>query len=167
MYLNGLKYWRELRGYSVRELAEKSSVAYPTISLLENLKREPQRRNTGKLAVALGVEINQLYEEPPVAQAAPVQTPPPQSLNDNKTLTIIKPARPTRAKKQQQPVGNCWVIDFEGDAFGPFVLADAERLQEKLGGWHKARVYKAESKAEANEQHRQFLIRVIRGHDAW
>src|SRR4051812_8569810 len=108
MFLNSLKYWRELRGYSVRELAEKSGVAYPTISLLENLKRPPQRRNAGKLANALGVEINDLYQQAPAAQELPE---PEQPVNDNKTLTDASPARPTRATKRL-PASNYWLIDY-------------------------------------------------------
>jgi hypothetical protein len=49
------------------------------------------------------------------------------------------------------------VIDHEGDAFGPFILEEADKLKGKLGGQHQARVYEAASKAEAREQHRQFL----------
>jgi hypothetical protein len=46
-------------------------------------------------------------------------------------------------------------------------ICQAYHLQEKLGGSHRTRVYKAEKKVEAWELHRQFLIKVARGHDAW
>jgi transcriptional regulator with XRE-family HTH domain len=169
MLLTRLKHWRELRGYSLRELAEKSTVPYSAISLLENLKREPQGRTARKLAAALAVEVTELYDQTPAAAPEPVQptsviTLPPT--NDNKTQTaapLIKPARSTRGK-QKKPAGNCWVIDEDSDAFGPFIQAEADRLKGKLG---KARVYEAGSRFEAQELHRKFLIRVIRGHDAW
>jgi transcriptional regulator with XRE-family HTH domain len=154
MLLTHLKYWRELPGYSLRELADKSKVPYSAISLLENGKREPQGRTSLKLAAALEVDLTALYSLPAALE-------PTQLINGNKTITVIKPAR-TRTKKQQ--AGNCWVIDHEGDAFGPFVEVEAERLKGKLG---QARVYEAANKAEARELHRQFLIRVARGHDAW
>jgi transcriptional regulator with XRE-family HTH domain len=164
MLLTRLKYWREQRGYSLRELADKSKVPYSAISLLENLKREPQGRTVRKLAAALDVEVVDLHQPDPVV-LEPKYTPA-QPANDNRIITPAKPVRTSKAAKKQ-PANYCWVVDFEGDAFGPFVLADAERLQGKLGGWHKARVYKAGSKAEAREMHRQFLIKVARGHDAW
>jgi transcriptional regulator with XRE-family HTH domain len=68
MLLTRLKYWRELRGYSLRELAGKSKVPYSAISLLENGKREPQGRTARKLAAALDVEVADLYDQAPAAQ---------------------------------------------------------------------------------------------------
>ena len=158
MLLTRLKYWRELRGYSVRELAEISKVAYPAISLLENGKREPQGRTARKLAAALGIEVTELNSQPGPVVLEQEYTQA-QSTSDNKTITVGKTAR---AKKQ--PAGSSWVIDQDGDAFGPFVMEEAERLKGKLG---QARVYEAASKNIARELHRAFLIRVARGHDAW
>lgn len=163
MYLTRLKYWRELRGYSLRELADKSKIPYSAISLLENLKREPQGRTSRKLATALDVELTELYELSVVPESPTHPSPEfiPTSVNDNKTITTVKPSG-VRAKKRTD--GNFWVVDHEGDAFGPFVPEEAERLKAKLG---QARVYQAANKFEAWELHRQFLIRVTRGHDAW
>ncbi len=162
MLLTRLKYWREIRGLSLRELADKCKVPYSAISLLENGKREPQGRTARKLAQALDVEVGELY-----SQLTPVvleqEYTPAESTSVNKTITVSKPAR----AKKQPPASSSWVIDQDGDAFGPFILAEAERLRGKLGGQHQARVYEGTSRAEANEQHRQFLIRVARGHDAW
>lgn len=165
MLLTRLKYWREFRGLSLRELAEKSQVPYSAISLLENGKREPQGRTARKLAQALEVEPAELYELvlAPVAQEPQAQP----SNSSNETITPAKPVRTSRALKRQPVSAVTWVIDQDGDCFGPFVLADSERLQGKLGGYHQARVYAAADKAEARELHRQFLIRVTRGHDAW
>ncbi len=183
MLLTRLKYWREQRGYSLRELAAKIQkgikdgqsvkMSPATISLLENSKRPPHASTVKALATALGVEPGDLYE--------PAQTPASQEpvgleqkytpaingqkVKNNKTSTTIKPARPTRVKKQ--PTGNFWISDDEGDVWGPFSQVDAERLKVKLGGQHQARVYEAASKAEARELHRAFLTRVARGHDAW
>jgi transcriptional regulator with XRE-family HTH domain len=163
MLLTRLKYWRELRGYSLRELADKSKVPYSAISLLENLKREPQGRTARKLAAALGIEVVDLHQPDPVV-LEPKYTPA-QPVNDNRIITPAKPVRTRAAKKQ--PANYCWVVDFEGDAFGPFEQAEADKLKGKLGGQHQARVYQAATRAEAREQHRAFLIRVARGHDVW
>jgi hypothetical protein len=89
---------------------------------------------------------------------------PVQSVSDNKTITA---SQPVQRRTNKQTAGNSWIIDQDGDAFGPFIQTEAERLRVKLGGQHQARVYEGTSRAEANEQHRQFLIRVARGHDAW
>jgi transcriptional regulator with XRE-family HTH domain len=185
LVLAGLKYWREQRGYSVRELAEKSGVAYPAVSILENLKRKPQPKTTWKLAEALGVERADLFTPPPSLAAQEVAQP----INDNKTPAItpvVKPARPTRAlqtlenrarakaKRQTAPapalVSSFWVFEKDQEESEPFRLdteAQAERLKDRLGGQHQARVYEAASRSEASHQHIQFLIRVTRGHDAW
>jgi transcriptional regulator with XRE-family HTH domain len=157
MLLTRLKYWREHQGLSLRQLADKSKVPYSAISLLENGKREPQGRTVHKLAAALEVDVTALYEQAPA-----------QPVSDNKTITpIIEPARSTRARAKKQaapaPVSSFWVVD-EDDTFGPFAQPDAERLKGKLD---RARVYEAASRSEASQQHIQFKIRVLRGHDAW
>lgn len=61
MFLAGPKYWRTVKGCSVRELAAKSGINASSISLLENLKRTPHAGTARILAV--GVEITDLYEE--------------------------------------------------------------------------------------------------------
>src|SRR5438067_2845097 len=109
MLLTRLKYLREHQGLTLRQLAGKSKVPYSAISLLENGKREPQGRTVHKLAQALDVEINELYDNEPV-QPAPVIIQP---ANNNKTIT---PGR-AKAKKQAAPapaVSYWWVIDHEG-----------------------------------------------------
>lgn len=155
MQLNRLKYWRETRGLSLRELAEKSKIPYSAISLLENGKREPQGRTVHKLAQALGVEISELSE---LARA-------PAASNDNKTVTRAS----VRKSNQPAPV-SYWVYEKDQNESDPFRLdtqAQAERLKDKLGGQHQARIYEAASRSDANKQHIQFLIRVTRGHDYW
>jgi len=61
--LTRLRYWRNLKGYSVRELAERSGVNASTITLVENQHRQPQGRIVRKLAEALEVEVKDLYSE--------------------------------------------------------------------------------------------------------
>lgn len=53
--LAGLKRARQLAGYSLVELQERSGVNESMISKLENLKRGAQGRTIRKLADALGV----------------------------------------------------------------------------------------------------------------
>lgn len=155
MLLNRLKSCRIAKGYSVRDLAARSGIDASNISLLENLKRSPHGKTVRTLAEALEVDVTDLYEAEQPAQLIP------PVVNTNETPTVIRPAR---SGVKKQPLGNCWVIDHEGDAFGPFVPAEAERLKGKLV---QARVYEAESKNDARELHRAFLVRVARGHDAW
>src|SRR4051812_40328112 len=103
MLLTRLKYWRELRGYTVRKLAEKSGVGFTTISFLENLHRPPQGTTASKLAAALDVEVVDLYGPEP----APVN---PAITNDNtKSLTLINPARPTRVRPKKVKLTGLWV----------------------------------------------------------
>ncbi len=165
MLLGRLKYWRMIRGYSVRELAAKSGVDASSVSLLENLKRSPHGKTARDLAAALGVEVSDLY--PPVTTLKPQQVKliNPIEQNANKTQTIIKAAR-----GKKKATISFWVIEKDRDDDDPFSVAtqtEAERLKARLGGQHQARVYQAASKSEARELHRQFLIRVARGHDAW
>lgn len=169
MLLNRLKYWRELRGYSVRELAARSGIDASSISLLENLKRSPHGKTARTLAEALDVELADLYRESEPGEleiSTALVTQP--GINANKTQTAIKPARPTRSKAK--PVISFWVIEKDQEEADPFKVStqeEAERLKDRLGGQHQARIYEAASKFEAWELHRQFLIRVARGHDAW
>ena len=60
IHLNGLKRVRQIKGYSLMELAEKSGVDDSMISKLENLRRGAQPRTLRKLAEALGVEPDEL-----------------------------------------------------------------------------------------------------------
>jgi transcriptional regulator with XRE-family HTH domain len=164
MLLTRLKYWRELRSYSLRELAGKSNIPYSAISLLENLKREPQGRTACKLAAALEVPITNLYDLVLPEQAQPAPAP----INDNKTITAA--IQPDSNRPSRRPAGNSyWIIENDPDQVEPFRLynrEEAERLRARLGPG-RARVYEAQSKSQANEMHRAFLIRVNRGQDFW
>jgi transcriptional regulator with XRE-family HTH domain len=59
--LTRLKYWRQLRGLSIRELAIKAGVSNNTIVSAESLTRLPQPAKVRALAEALDVELPQLY----------------------------------------------------------------------------------------------------------
>ncbi len=172
MLLTRLKELRELRGYSLRGLAVKSKVPYSAISLLENGKREPQGRTARKLAAALAAEVTDLYSQGPVVleqKYTPALVIPPTP-NDNKKITPAKPTRPTRARGKKLPMISYWVIEKdqgEADPFNVSSQAEAERLKDRLGGQHQARVYQAATRFEAWDLHRQFMIRIIRGYDAW
>lgn len=161
MSLDRLNYWRTLRGYSIRELALLCDLDPSTIWQIEKHNRPAYGSTARKLAQVLAVEVSDLFSAPIATELIQVESDI-QEEPYNKHTEDTKPARSTRAKKQ--PAGSCWVIDQDGDAFGPFALEEAERLKGKLG---QARVYEAASKAEARELHRAFLVRVARGHDSW
>ena len=55
-----MKQIRQERALSLRELGERSSVAFDTINKLENERRDAQPRTIRKLAEVLGVEPNEL-----------------------------------------------------------------------------------------------------------
>jgi transcriptional regulator with XRE-family HTH domain len=57
-----LRALRQRRVLTLRELEERSGVAYNTIWHLENGKREAQPRTIRKLAQALGVEPEELVK---------------------------------------------------------------------------------------------------------
>jgi len=158
MILTSLKDCRLAKGYSLRQLAKLSGVDFTTIDRLERFHRPAQDRTVHKLANALGVEPIALYavEQPKLTKES-IQTP----------TASIKPIRSTRSKAK--PAISFWLIekDQEDDLFRTDNQDEAERLKVRLGGQQHARVYQAVTKFEAQEQHRQFLIRVIRGHDAW
>ncbi len=166
--LDRLNYWRTLRGYSIRKLAELSKVNPSTVWNIEKYNRPTYGPTARKLAEGLGVKVTDLY-----AQAATDLTLTVLTIQEEtykKHTALIKPARPTRAKDKVKTVISFWVIEKdqeEGDPFNVGSLTEAERLKARLGGQHQARVYEAASKFEAWELHRQFLIRVARGHDAW
>jgi transcriptional regulator with XRE-family HTH domain len=58
-----LKKRRRRRMLSLRELDERSGVAFDNINKLENERREAQPRTIRKLAEALGVEPHELMKE--------------------------------------------------------------------------------------------------------
>jgi transcriptional regulator with XRE-family HTH domain len=160
MLLTRLKSLRLARGYSLRELAAKSKIPYSAISLLENLKREPQGRTARNLAAALEVTPTDLCEQVP--------SPPPQppASNDNKVIT------PPTTRPRKRPAGiSHWVIENspDPDQVEPFRLdtrEEAERLAARLGPG-QARIYEAESKTQVWQLHRNFLVRVNRGQEFW
>lgn len=53
---------RQERALSLRELGERSGVAFDTINKLENERRQAQPRTIRKLADALGVEPKELMK---------------------------------------------------------------------------------------------------------
>ncbi len=58
-----LRQLRQERALSLRELGERSGVAFDTINKLENERREAQPRTIRRLAEALGVEPKELMKE--------------------------------------------------------------------------------------------------------
>jgi transcriptional regulator with XRE-family HTH domain len=168
--LEQLKYWRKRRGYSVRELAQKSGIDASTVSLLENQRRNPHGRTVRQLATALEVEVGELYGKvlSEIKQAErreafeqntnEIQTSIEDQVFPRETKTVI------RRKGRKRAGENFWVVDSEADMYGPFVKEEAERLKTKLG---KARVYEATSKLDLWEQHQPFLVAVANGRQCW
>jgi transcriptional regulator with XRE-family HTH domain len=58
--MNPLRDNRVKKGWSVRELAEKSGVHFTTINQLETGKRKAEHYTLGKLALALGMDWKEL-----------------------------------------------------------------------------------------------------------
>ena len=56
-----LRRWREKRGYSVRELAEKAGVGFVTVSRIENGHMSPTVAMLEKLAKALGIRVRDFF----------------------------------------------------------------------------------------------------------
>ena len=56
-----LRHWREQRGYSVRELAERAGVGFVTISRIENGRLSPTVAMLEKLAKALGIQVRDFF----------------------------------------------------------------------------------------------------------
>ena len=59
-----LKAWRTRRRLTQEELAERSGLSYKFIGEIERGKGNPSLETLGKLALALGVEIPQLFLVP-------------------------------------------------------------------------------------------------------
>ncbi len=57
-----LRQLRQQQALSLRELGERSGVAFDTINKLENERREAQPRTIRRLAEALGVEPKELMK---------------------------------------------------------------------------------------------------------
>jgi DNA-binding XRE family transcriptional regulator len=59
---NPVRVWREHRGMTTTELAEKAGVSQSYISQIESEKREGTVKTMKKIAEALGVDIDDLVE---------------------------------------------------------------------------------------------------------
>jgi transcriptional regulator with XRE-family HTH domain len=57
-----LRHWREKRGYSVRELAERARVSFVTIVRIENEQMSPTVAMLEKLAKALEIDVRDFFE---------------------------------------------------------------------------------------------------------
>jgi transcriptional regulator with XRE-family HTH domain len=56
-----LRHWRERRGYSVRQLAERAGVGFVTVSRIENGHMSPTVTMLEKLAAALGISVRDFF----------------------------------------------------------------------------------------------------------
>jgi transcriptional regulator with XRE-family HTH domain len=56
-----LRYWRERRGYSVRELARRAGVGYVSVVRIENGHISPTVAMLEKLAKALEIEVRDFF----------------------------------------------------------------------------------------------------------
>jgi len=56
-----LRYWREKRGYSVRELARRAKVGFVTVSRIENGHISPTVAMLEKLAKALEIGVRDFF----------------------------------------------------------------------------------------------------------
>jgi transcriptional regulator with XRE-family HTH domain len=56
-----LRQWRERRGWSLRELGERSGVSYVTIANIEAGKLDPRLSTLERLARALGISVRALF----------------------------------------------------------------------------------------------------------
>ena len=59
--LVALRYWRERRGYSVRELARRARVGYVTVVRIENDQLSPTVTMLEKLAKALEIDVRDFF----------------------------------------------------------------------------------------------------------
>lgn len=56
-----LRQWRERRGYSVRQLAQRAGVGFVTISRIENGRMSPTVAMLEKLARALEISVRDFF----------------------------------------------------------------------------------------------------------
>jgi len=56
-----LKQWRERRGWSLRQLGERSGVSFANISNIEAGKLDPRLSTLERLARALGISVRDLF----------------------------------------------------------------------------------------------------------
>lgn len=60
-----LRQWRERRGWSLRELGERSGVSYVTIQRVETGTLSPTLATLEKLAAALGIPVRDFFPPTP------------------------------------------------------------------------------------------------------
>ena len=94
MFLTRLKACRIAKGYSLRDLSDKTGINISNLSILERGKRSPHGKTVRTLAEALEVKVTDLYETQQLVQVTPLE----QSANETQT-SIIKPARPSQGKE--------------------------------------------------------------------
>jgi len=58
-----LRQWREKRGYSVRELAERARVSFVTIVRIENEQMSPTVAMLERLGKALGIGLRDFFPQ--------------------------------------------------------------------------------------------------------
>src|SRR5262249_1734863 len=56
-----VRYWRDRRGYSVRQLAERGRVGFSTVTRIENGRLSPTVAMLEKLATALGITVRDFF----------------------------------------------------------------------------------------------------------
>ena len=56
-----LRQWREKRGYSVRQLADRAGVSYVTVVKIENGRMSPTVALLEKLATPLEISVRELF----------------------------------------------------------------------------------------------------------
>ena len=56
-----LRHWRERRGYSVRQLAERAGISYVTVVRIENDRISPTVAMLEKLVRALGISVREFF----------------------------------------------------------------------------------------------------------
>jgi len=81
-----LRYYRKKLGWTLRELEEKSGVAFNSISGYETNKVIPTRKTLEKLAQALNVDIEEFLQ----AEEEPKEEPKPEIDNKEKELELFK-----------------------------------------------------------------------------
>ena len=59
-----LRYWRERRGYSTRELGERAGVQFSTVHRIESGRMSPTVAMLEKLARALGIHVRDFFPPP-------------------------------------------------------------------------------------------------------
>ena len=60
-----LRHWRDIRGYSVRDLALRAGVGYVTVVRIENDQASPTVTMLEKLAKALRIEVWEFFPTAP------------------------------------------------------------------------------------------------------